>query len=220
MTVRGLLDYVAILKGITDRAQRQSQVDSMLETVALTAEADRRIGGFSGGMLRRAGIAQALLNDPAVLIVDEPTAGLDPEERLRFRNILAHLAGDRTILLSTHIVEDIAATCSLGTTCREATGADRTDGDFRAFNQHCLVRMLWREAHNAEASVTPSSLDLLFRGSEGYRSDLANCGTTRTPASRANWGGRDTTGEPGATSLRASDRSRPRPRGARRNQVG
>jgi ABC-type multidrug transport system ATPase subunit len=111
MTVRGLLDYIAILKGISDPSRRRSRVETLLETVALTAEADRKVGGFSGGMLRRVGIAQALLNDPAVLIVDEPTAGLDPEERLRFRNILARLAGDRTIILSTHIVEDIAATC-------------------------------------------------------------------------------------------------------------
>lgn len=111
MTARGLLDYIAILKGISDRKHRHSQVDRMLDMVALADDADRKIGGFSGGMLRRVGIAQALLNDPAVLIVDEPTAGLDPEERLRFRNILAQLSGDRIILLSTHIVEDIAATC-------------------------------------------------------------------------------------------------------------
>ncbi|MFC0435102.1 ABC transporter ATP-binding protein [Kutzneria buriramensis] len=111
MTARGLLDYVAILKGISDRTRRRSRVESLLDTVALSAEADRKVGGFSGGMLRRVGIAQALLNDPSVLIVDEPTAGLDPEERLRFRNILSRLAGDRTIILSTHIVEDIAATC-------------------------------------------------------------------------------------------------------------
>ncbi len=111
MTARALLDYIAVLKGVTDRRQRHRSVDALLETVALSDAADRKLGGFSGGMLRRAGIAQALLNNPAVLIVDEPTAGLDPEERLRFRNILARLAGDRTIILSTHIVEDIAATC-------------------------------------------------------------------------------------------------------------
>jgi ABC-2 type transport system ATP-binding protein len=79
--------------------------------VALTPVADRKIGTFSGGMKRRVGIAQALINDPKVLIVDEPTAGLDPEERIRFRNLLADLAGDRTIILSTHIIEDIAQTC-------------------------------------------------------------------------------------------------------------
>ena len=86
-------------------------MDRLLETVTLTDVANRKLDGFSGGMLRRVGIAQALPNNPAVLIVDEPTAGLEPEERLRFRNILARLAGDRTVILSTHIVEDIAATC-------------------------------------------------------------------------------------------------------------
>jgi ABC-type multidrug transport system ATPase subunit len=123
MTARALLDYVAILKGIGDRRKRRSQVDELLAMVALSGDADRKIGGFSGGMLRRVGIAQALLNDPAVLIVDEPTAGLDPEERLRFRNILARLAGNRTILLSTHIVEDIAATCRQLAVLRQGTVA-------------------------------------------------------------------------------------------------
>lgn len=79
--------------------------------VALGPAADRRLRGFCGGMKRRVGIAQALLGDPRLVIVDEPTAGLDPEERIRFRNLLADLAGERTVLLSTHIVEDVAQTC-------------------------------------------------------------------------------------------------------------
>ena len=76
-----------------------------------TPQAGRKIKGFSGGMKRRVGIAQALVNDPRMLIVDEPTAGLDPEERIRFRNLLVNLAADRTVILSTHIVEDIGQTC-------------------------------------------------------------------------------------------------------------
>ncbi len=79
--------------------------------VALSEVAGRKLKTYSGGMKRRVGIAQALLNDPKLLIVDEPTAGLDPEERIRFRNLLSELGGDRIVLLSTHIVEDIAQTC-------------------------------------------------------------------------------------------------------------
>lgn len=105
------LDYVGLLKGLNDRRQRRQCVEQLLETVALSNVARRKIKTFSGGMKRRLGIAQALINDPQLLIVDEPTAGLDPEERIRFRNLLSDLGGNRTVLLSTHIVEDIAQTC-------------------------------------------------------------------------------------------------------------
>lgn len=105
------VDYMAILKGLDDPRARKQRVEKVLEMVGLGENAGRKIKGFSGGMKRRVGIAQALVNDPKLLIVDEPTAGLDPEERIRFRNLLVNLAADRTVLLSTHIVEDVGQTC-------------------------------------------------------------------------------------------------------------
>jgi len=111
LSAHQFLDYVGILKGMNDRKLRQKRVAELLELVALSNVAHRKLKTYSGGMKRRAGIAQALLNDPRLLIVDEPTAGLDPEEHIRFRNLLSDLGGNRTVLLSTHIVEDIARTC-------------------------------------------------------------------------------------------------------------
>ena len=110
LSAREFLDYIAMLKGLDDRTVRHKRVEELLEIVSLTSVANRKLKTYSGGMKRRIGIAQALLNDPQLLIVDEPTAGLDPEERIRIRNLLSELGGNRTIILSTHIVEDIAQT--------------------------------------------------------------------------------------------------------------
>jgi len=112
LTAFEFLEYVALLKGITDKAGRQKQLAETLELVGLTGDARRKMRTFSGGMKRRVGIAQALLGSPQLLIVDEPTAGLDPEERVRLRNLLAEMAGLCTVILSTHIVEDISQSCS------------------------------------------------------------------------------------------------------------
>jgi ABC-type multidrug transport system ATPase subunit len=111
LTAVEFLQYMAALKGVPHRAANQ-RIEELLHLVNLTEAGNRPIGGYSGGMRQRVGIAQALLNDPGLLIVDEPTVGLDPGERMRFRNLLADLAADRIILLSTHIVSDVEATAS------------------------------------------------------------------------------------------------------------
>lgn len=112
LTAREFLDYIAILKGVTDNTERDRKVDAVLQTVSLDEDADRRLKSYSGGMKQRVGIAQALLGSPRLLIVDEPTAGLDPEERVRFRNLLAVVAQRCAVILSTHIVEDIDQSCN------------------------------------------------------------------------------------------------------------
>jgi ABC-2 type transport system ATP-binding protein len=103
LTAFEFLSYFAALKGVRSRAK----IQQMLELVNLHSVSGRAVGGFSGGMKQRLGIAQALINDPELVIVDEPTAGLDPEERIRFRNVLVGLGEERLVILSTHIVSDV-----------------------------------------------------------------------------------------------------------------
>jgi ABC-type multidrug transport system ATPase subunit len=148
LTAREFLAYLAAVKGIPARAAR-ARVGELLELFDLTGAGKRPLGKYSGGMLRRVGIAQALLADPRVLVVDEPTAGLDPEERVRFRNLLSDLAADRIVLLSTHIVSDIESVAS--DIAIMAEGRVRLRG---------TPRELLREAENEvwELSVPPAEV--------------------------------------------------------------
>lgn len=120
MTVRETLDYLGVLSGMSGKI-RKERIDLLLQKVNLMDHQHKKVKALSGGMKRRLGIAQALLHDPKVLIVDEPTAGLDPEERIRFRNLLCEVAENRIVLLSTHIVGDIEATCERIAVLNEGT---------------------------------------------------------------------------------------------------
>ncbi|MEP7329349.1 MAG: ABC transporter ATP-binding protein, partial [Betaproteobacteria bacterium] len=107
-----LLDHLARLKGLVEGKSRRATVDALLQRVNLYSVRKQKLGGFSGGMRQRFGIAQAMLGNPKLVIVDEPTAGLDPEERVRFHNLLADIAADVVVILSTHIVSDVADLCA------------------------------------------------------------------------------------------------------------
>jgi ABC-type multidrug transport system ATPase subunit len=112
VTAYEMLDHFAVLKGLSHKARRREVVDGLLQQTNLFEVRHQRLGGFSGGMRQRFGIAQALLGDPRLIIVDEPTAGLDPQERVRFHNLLSDIGDDKTVLLSTHIVSDVAELCA------------------------------------------------------------------------------------------------------------
>jgi ABC-type multidrug transport system ATPase subunit len=113
LTAWQMLDYFAKLKGVINKKERHTLIDALLERVNLSAERSQRLGGFSGGMRQRLGIAQALIGEPELIIVDEPTAGLDPEERVRFHNLISETASENTVvILSTHIVSDVSNLCS------------------------------------------------------------------------------------------------------------
>lgn len=110
LTVWEAMEYLCVIKGVP-KAARKKQIEQKLEQVNLLARRDSRVGALSGGMVRRLGLAGALVGDSPLLILDEPTAGLDPEERMRFKNIIRSLGGERTVILSTHIMEDVEALC-------------------------------------------------------------------------------------------------------------
>jgi len=112
VTAYDMLDHFARLKGLSHKTRRREIVDALLQQTNLFEVRNQRLGTFSGGMRQRFGIAQALLGDPQLIIVDEPTAGLDPQERVRFHNLLSDIGEDKTVILSTHIVSDVADLCA------------------------------------------------------------------------------------------------------------
>jgi len=111
MSARAMLDHLAVLKGVSDSRRRKALVETLLEQTNLTKAANKSVASYSGGMRQRFGIAQALIGDPRLIIVDEPTAGLDPEERYRFQNLLSEIGENVVVILSTHIVDDVAELC-------------------------------------------------------------------------------------------------------------
>lgn len=160
-TVKEVLDTLAALSGLYDRRSRRRRIDEVLEAVGLAKVADRKVKQLSGGMTRRLGVAQALIHDPKVLIVDEPTVGLDPEERLRFRQLMAELGRARVIVLSTHIVAD------LGAGCREIALLDRGKLAFRGMPSELVAMAAGRVVEvtvpkGAEAQLT-SQMELVAR---------------------------------------------------------
>jgi ABC-2 type transport system ATP-binding protein len=159
------LSYLAAVKGLSARSAR-ARIDELLELVNLTHAARRPLGGHSGGMLRRVGIAQTLLGDPRVIIVDEPTAGLDPEERVRLRNLLSDLAAERLVLLSTHIVGDVESVATRIAVVKD--GRVRLDGPPEE-----LLRGV--AGHVWEATVPPEA-------AAGLQQRLLTTRAVRTPA--------------------------------------
>src|SRR4051795_3597572 len=148
LTALEFLTYFAALKGVRSRAR----IMQMLETVNLHSVAQRQVGGFSGGMKQRLGIAQALINDPELVIVDEPTAGLDPEERVRFRNVLSEIGFGKLVILSTHIVSDVESIATEIAVMKEG-------GLLAMATPETLLRMA--EGHVWKSVVTSEQFDQL-----------------------------------------------------------
>lgn len=140
-----LLDHLARLKGVVDKRQRHDQIMNLLEKVNLTESKDKEVNTFSGGMKQRFGVAQALLGEPKIVIVDEPTAGLDPEERNRFNTLLSDISEDIIIILSTHLVEDVRNLCSQMAIIKN--GKIVSQGSPNQFIEK-LKGKLWRKAIN------------------------------------------------------------------------
>jgi len=167
------VDYVAILKEMTDRRARHDEVRRVLDLVGLSEVSGRKIKALSGGMRRRVALAQALLGSPDLLVLDEPTAGLDPEQRLRFREVISTVATDATVILSTHQTEDVSAVCQRVVVMHE--GVVRYDGPVRglaegargrvwlAADRHPSARLSWRTGDGRHRNIgdAPQGVELV-----------------------------------------------------------
>ena len=148
LSVHAMLELFANLKGI-DKHVARSEIQRVLALVNLIDREKSRVGSLSGGMVRRLGIAQALIGDPPILLFDEPTAGLDPEERLRFKNLIADIKGDRIVVISTHIVEDVDATCDRILILHDQQiKANGTNDDVRQIAKHKVFDVAESELSN------------------------------------------------------------------------
>ena len=159
VTAAEMLDHFARLKGVTDSKARKATVDALLERTNLSAVSKQRLGGFSGGMRQRFGIAQALIGNPKLIIVDEPTAGLDPEERVRFHNLLADIGHDVVVILSTHIVDDVADLCPSFAVISK--GKLLLAGDPRASVEKLRGRIWRRVVERSELEAVQSSMPVI-----------------------------------------------------------
>ncbi|HMD67617.1 MAG TPA: efflux RND transporter permease subunit [Chitinivibrionales bacterium] len=167
LTAREFMDYQAIIKGLRDPATRQERILSVLTAVHMEDHADEKIGSFSGGMKQRIGIAQIMLHLPRILVVDEPTAGLDPSERIRFRNLLVELSRQRVVIFSTHIIEDISSSCNRMAVLIE--GELRYAGEPAGMLRHAAGRVWQMTVDNKEYDALARRISVVRHISDGDR---------------------------------------------------